>query len=117
MNESEQAGESAPPMIRAGLACLVCLPLVWLSTSPLSRLHNARLAEWLALAVFTLIPISVTFAVLYLSPWHRESSKIRRIMAMILSSCAVYCIDLMVAGLLLVIGCLVVTLTRVVGGN
>ena len=117
MNPNEQTNGNTPPMAMAGLAGLVCLPLIWMAASPLWKLHNARLAEWLALASFVLIPMSVTFVVLYLSSWHRESPRVRRIVSMILSTCLVYCVDVLVAGLLVVMGCLAIALTRVVGGN
>jgi hypothetical protein len=114
MNPNEQTDKSTPPMVMAGLACLACLPVILLATLPIAWFPSIRWTGWV---LFTLIPISAAFFTLYLSSWHQEFSKARRISSMILSSCLIYCVDLVVVALLVGTGCLVLALTRVVGGN
>jgi len=104
-------------MIIAGIACLLCLPMIFVLTRPVAWFVNAPWAGWLLLPFFTLAPIAVAYAVLSRSSWHRESPAARRVPSMIFSSCIIYAVDLIVIGLMLAATCLVVALTRVVGGN
>lgn len=117
MNAEGQTNESTPPVVLAALGGLLCLPVIRILTNPVGRFVNARLAEWIIVAAFVLVPTAVAFVILYRSSWHREYSKFRRVVSVLLSSCAVYCVDLVAAGGLLLIACLMIALTRAVGGN
>jgi hypothetical protein len=101
----------------ASLAGLLCLSAIYLATRPLLLLLHTQWAVWPLLALFTLGPISVTFAVLYRSPWHQESPRVRRVISVILSSCVIFSVDLVAVGVLVLVGCLVIGLARSMGGN
>jgi hypothetical protein len=117
MNANDQTNERTPPVVLAALGALLCLPIIRLVTSPMGRFVNIHVAEWLMFGSFVIIPTAVAFVILYRSSWHREYSVLRRIVSVLLSSCAVYCVDLLIAGALLLIACLMIGLTRSVGGN
>jgi hypothetical protein len=108
--------ENGPLFFSAGLACLVSVPLIYAATRPMVWL-NAVWTGWVLSALFTLLPLAVVFIILYSSAWHQEWSKGRRIFSAILSSCLIYGLDLFLVIVLAVAGCLVVGLSRVMGGN
>src|ERR1700722_10412730 len=109
MSLDEKSNGNPPPLVLAGFACLAALPLIHLAILPVARFIHVQWAEWL---VFTLIPASAAFTVLYFSSWHQEFSRARRIYSGIVSSCVIYCVDLLVAGVLIAMGCLILALTR-----
>lgn len=117
MSDNEHMDGKAPLFLMAGVACLLCLLLIYLVTRPLIWLLQARWAVWPLFTLWTLIPVSVAFAILYRSDWHREWPRVRRIFSMILSSCIIVGVDLLVLGFLVVMGCLIMGLGRVMGGN
>lgn len=117
MNDNEIVDEKTPPFMIAGLACLMCLPIIYLTTRLLIWLLHVQWLAWPLLAVWALVPIAVAFVVLYRSEWHREWSKVRRVFSILLSSCIILGMDLLVVVLLTAAGCLIIGLTRVVGGN
>ena len=117
MNANDQTNGGTPPVVLATLGGLVSLPILHILTSPLGKVLNAHVAGWLFLGLFTVVPMSVAFLILYRSVWHREYSRSRRIASVLLSTCLVYCVDLMLAALLLLIACIMIGLTRAVGGN
>ena len=113
--DSDVPTEKSPsPVIMAGLACLISLPVILLATLPMARFHGIH---WVGSVLFTLIPLSTAFFTLYRSPWHPEFSKTRRIFSVLASSCLIYCIDLFAISLLIAVALIAITLTRVVGGN
>jgi len=116
MSRNEPLNENGPLFFIAGLVCLGCFPIIYLTTRPVVWLHMAW-TEWLLQALFTMVPLSVTFIILYYSTWHEERPKIRRIASAVLSSCVIFGVDLFVVILLAVGGCLIVGLGRVMGGN
>lgn len=117
MNVEGKTNDDTPPVVLAVLGGLLCLPIIRILTNPVGRFVNARLAEWVILGTFVLVPMAVAFVILYRSSWHREYSRLRRVVSVLLSSCAVYFVDLVVAGVLLLIASLMIALTRSVGGN
>ena len=117
MNANDQTNDRTPPVVLAALGALLCLPVIRLATSPAGRFLNAHLANWLIFGSCVLVPTAVAFVILYRSSLHREYPVLRRIVSVLLSSCAVYCVDLLIAGMLLLIACLMIGLTRSVGGN
>jgi hypothetical protein len=118
MDDHEITDGKMPPFLIAGLGCLFCLPVIYLTTRPLFwLLHHARWVVWPFFTLWTLVPIMVAFVVLYRSAWHREWPRSRRIFSMIFSSCIIFGVDLVVVVMLLAAGCLIAGLTRVMGGN
>ena len=109
--------ENGPLFLMAGLACLMCLPIVYFTTRPVIWwLHVAWIA-WPLLALFVIIPLSVTFIILYSSAWHQEWPKIRRIASAALSSCFIFGVDLFLIIMLIIMGGLVAGMGRHMGGN
>ena len=117
MNPGEQANEDAPPIGLAGVAGLIGLSAVGALLQLLTSHVAGRWAEWLFPVLFVTVPTAVAFLILYRSSWHREFCKARRILFMTGSAGLVFGADLLVAGLMMVILCLVIGLTRSLGGN
>jgi hypothetical protein len=78
---------SQPPIGVAGFACLVCLAVVYLATRPVVSWLDVW---WARILIYSVIPISVAFFILYRSSWHQEWPRLRRILSMILSSCIIF---------------------------
>jgi hypothetical protein len=117
MNRNERTDENVPLFFTAGLACLICLPIIYLVTRPVVWWIRAPWTEWLLAPLFTLIPLSVVFIILYFSAWHREWTRATRILSTALSSCVIFGVDLLLIVLMTIVGCIVVGLARVMGGN
>jgi hypothetical protein len=117
MSNNEPIEKNVPPFFIAGLAGLLCLPIIYVATRPLLWLSHAQWAEWLLLTLFILGPIVVTFMVLYVSAWHQELSRVRRMLSMIFSSCIIFGVDLLFLGFIIVVACVILGLGRVMGGN
>src|SRR5580658_7574810 len=79
MSDYEKLDEKMPLFLMAGLACLFCLPALYLVTRPLIWVLHSRWAVWPLFTLWTFIPVSAAFIVLYRSAWHREWPKFRRI--------------------------------------
>jgi hypothetical protein len=117
MSRNEPLNGNGPLFLIAGLACLMCLPIIYLATRPVIWWLHVSWIGWPLLALFTILPLSVTFIILYCSAWHQEWSRIRRIVSVVLSSCVIFGVDLFLLILLVIAGSLVVGLARVMGGN
>lgn len=117
MNRNEQINGNSAPFLMAGLACLVCLPIMYLTTRPLLGLLHGQGIEWLLLILFTFVPLSVTFLILYCSAWHRESPRARRLFSAIFSSCVIFGVDLLFVVFTVIVGCVIIALARACGGN
>ena len=117
MSRNEQMDENVPPLLAAGLACLACVPIIYIATRPIVRLTHIPGMQWLLLGLFTIVPVFVAFIVLYWSAWHEERPKFKRIFSAAISACAIFGVDLFAVGALVTVGCLIVGLLRVVGGN
>lgn len=117
MSNNEPMDKNVPPFFMAGLACLLCLPVMYLATRPLLWLLHERWTEWLLLTLFIAGPLTVTFIILYRSTWHQEFTRARRVLSMILSSCIIYGVDLLLLGFVITLGCVIFGLGRVLGGN
>ena len=116
MSRNEPLEENGLLFYIAGLVCLLCFPIIFVATRPVVWL-NLAWTQWPLLALFTIVPLSVTFIILYCSTWHEERSKIRRVVSAAFSSCVIFGVDLFVVILLVAAGCLVVGLGRSMGGN
>ena len=117
MSHNEPMRESGPLFLVAGLACLVCLPIVYMATRPVIWWIPGAWIAWPLLLLFTIVPLSVTFAILYSSTWHQEWPKMRRVLSVGLSSCFIFGVDLFLILVLIIMGGLVAGLGRVMGGN
>jgi hypothetical protein len=117
MSRNEPMNENGPLLVMAGLACLMCLPIIYLATRPVIWWLHVSWIAWPLLALFTIIPLSVTFIILYWSAWHQEWPKLRRIVSAAMSSCVIFGVDLFLVVILIVAGGLVVGLGRAMGGN
>jgi hypothetical protein len=93
METTEHIEKVEPPIGLAGGVCALCLVATFLAISIISRFMDIRWMNWF-FAVS--IPLSVTFVVLYRSSWHREQSKMTRILSMILSACIIYTVVLVI---------------------
>ena len=88
MKNNEQTEVSQPPIGIAAFACMVCLGVVYLTAAPVvSWLH----IWWARVLIYSVIPISAAFNILYRSSWHHELPRAKRILSIILSSCIAFC--------------------------
>lgn len=117
MSTNEPMRENGPLFLMAGLACLMCLPIVYLATRPVIWWIHVSWISWPLLLLFIIVPLSVTFAVLYWSAWHSEWPRIRRIAVAAFSSCVIFGVDLIFVVFLIIGGILVASIARVMGGN
>ena len=99
VDDNEQTLEAQSPLQRvvgiASFACFVCLSLIWWIASPVVKLLDVW---WAELLVYTIIPISVTFIILYRSCWHQEIVGATRTCSLLLLSGAV------LSGIILALG-------------
>jgi hypothetical protein len=90
MNDEEQPLEMQSPSQRvfavASIACFLSLIILdWVVSSVI----NLIAVPWVELLVYAILPISVTFTILYRSGWHREISAAKRTGSLFLLSCAI----------------------------
>ncbi|HEV2320585.1 MAG TPA: hypothetical protein VGV18_12590 [Verrucomicrobiae bacterium] len=116
MSRTEQ-NENTSPVLIAGLACLLCLPVLYLATRPVVWLFSAPGTAWMMAAIFAVAPLTVAFMVLYRCAWHDDRPRARRFLSIIACSCIIYGVDLLLAAAVVMIGCLIAGLSRVMGGN
>ena len=88
---NENRPEDGPPIVLAGFGCLLCLPIIYFATRPVVWAIHAQWVYWLLSALFILLPMSVTFTILYRSLWHREWPGSKRILSLILVSGMIFC--------------------------
>jgi len=117
MSRNEPINENGTLFFMAGLVCLACLPVIYFATRLVVWWVHMPWVPWLLVFLFILIPLAVTFIILYSSAWHQEWPRARRIVSAGLSSCMIFGVDLFVVALLVIMGCLIIGLTRVMGGN
>ena len=117
MSLNGQINGRMPLFLIAGLACLFCVPVIYLATRPVIWLLHAQWIAWLLMGLFVLVPLSVTFIILYRSGWHEERPTFRRILSTAFSSCLIFGVDLLAVGALIAAACLIAGLARVMGGN
>jgi hypothetical protein len=117
MSRNEPFNENGPLFLIAGLACLMCLPVIYLATRPVIWWFYMPWVEWLLMTLFIILPLSLTFIILYWSAWHQEWPKIRRIVSVALSSCVIFGVDLFLVIMLMIAAGLVAGLARAMGGN
>jgi hypothetical protein len=91
MSQIEQPTDVQSPAQRAGilaaLACLVCSTLlVWVARPAVELLP----VWWMELLVYVLVPIALTFTLLYASSIHREMRRLARTAFLFLVSCLIF---------------------------
>jgi hypothetical protein len=116
MNDNEQTPEVQSSFQRAiviaSIACFVSLIFFYWVARPAVELLEVR---WVELLVYAIIPISVTFIILYRSSWHREIIGAARTCSLLLLSCIFLGGELIAIGFMLCIAwfCLI----AICGGN
>jgi hypothetical protein len=90
MDDNEQTPDVQSPLQRAvvmaSIACFVSLIIIYWVARPAVELLHVRWVEWL---VYAIIPISVTFIILYRSCWHPEITGAARTYSLLLLSCII----------------------------
>jgi hypothetical protein len=90
MDDDEQTPEVQSPLQRtfvmASIACFASLTVFYWGARRAVELIEVRWVEWL---VYAVIPISVTFIILYRSCWHREITGAARTCSLLLLSCII----------------------------
>lgn len=116
MDDNEQTPEVQSPLQRviviASIACFVSLTFIYWVARPAVELLEVR---WVELLVYAIIPISVTFIILYRSCWHREITGAARTCSLLLLSCIILGGELIAIGFMLCMAwfCLI----AICGGN
>ena len=102
MDDNEQTPEVQSPSQRAiviaSIACFISLIIFYWVARHAVELLEVRWIEWL---VYAIIPISVTFIILYRSCWHREITGAARTCSLLLISCIILGGDLIAVGAML----------------
>jgi hypothetical protein len=102
LRPSEAPSEVSSPVGIALIACIVCSVLIFWAAGPVVvSLH----VWWAELLVYALIPILVTFIILYRSDWHQEITGAARTSLLLLLSCIIFCCALIAMGVMLILGC------------
>ena len=89
-DDGTSSSEIQPPgqraVILACFACFITLAFFYWAAQPLFRLIAVPWIQFLACA---LVPMAVTFAILYRSCWHREFAGAKRTWSLFLLSCII----------------------------
>jgi hypothetical protein len=109
--------ENSSPMLIAGLACFLSLPVVYLTTRPVVWLFSAPWVAWLELGIFALAPVTVTSMVLYRCAWHDDRPRTRRILSTIFFACAIFGMVLFLLSAIALVACILAGTSRRMGGN
>lgn len=101
--------EAEPPIGMAALACLICLAVAAITMSLLLPVLNFL---WVKGFTYLLVPMAVTFRILYRSEWHRELARGTRILSMLLSAGIIFCVDIGMIVAAIAAACLFMGITR-----
>ena len=102
MNQSEPSSEVQSPIAIASFACLVCFVVIVLAARPVVVLVAVW---WAELLVYALIPVMVSFIILYRSCWHPEITGVVRTCSLLMLSCAIFVGVLFAIGIMLCAAC------------
>jgi len=92
------------PILASSVACFIA----WVSSCCVSRYAVAPLHIWWAgLMLEALVPILLTFAILYRSSWHPQTTGPARTLVLTLLSCAIFGAVLFAAGIAIILASLV----------
>jgi len=117
MNDDKPASsEIQSPVQRAVIiavfACFGSLGFCYWAARPLV---NRIEVPWIEFFIYALVPMAVTFTILYCSDWHREIAGAKRTCSLLLLSCAILAGVLVGIGLLLDVATF--SLKALSGGN
>jgi hypothetical protein len=115
MNEDEQTPSLDPSseqsMVIVSLGCFISLTGFYWITRPLVL----RLQIWWAeLLIYSIVPISVTFILLYRSCWHSELLGWARTSCVLALSCIILAIELIIIGIII---CIIIFCVNAVSGG
>jgi hypothetical protein len=98
LNEPEPSIPASSPIGLAAFLCLALFGLVYWAARPLvARIGNGGV-EFLA---YALLPLGITFTLLYRSAWHREMAVVKRTSYLMVTTGLILCSDLVLIGILL----------------
>ena len=103
-NNNGQPSEIQSPIGVSSFVCFVSLAFIcWVAR------HAVWLLQvwWAELLVYALIPISVTFIILYRSCWHREITGAARTLLLILLSCIIFAGVFTATGIIIILASMV----------
>ena len=103
LNRGEPETDGQPPVGLSILAGLVCYAPVFAAGRPAEALFGTG---WIELLHYPLLPVTVTFMILYRSCWHPEITGVPRTCSLLLISGLVFCGIFLATGMMLAIGCL-----------
>lgn len=106
MDHDEPADGDSDLIGLAALFCYGCLQAAFWATRPLALKFPAPWSLWLITLLFTLLPVSATFILLYSSAWHHAWARPKRILLGILASCVIFIANIFFAVWMTVVTCL-----------
>jgi hypothetical protein len=105
-----QPTDAKLPVGAAAFVCLACVAFVSLS----GRFWVARLGgRWTEFLVYALIPVSITFIILYRSCWHLDMARPVRVGCLMLFSFLILGGDMLFFGIMVALFCIFVGISRV----
>ena len=111
MDENEQTPEQRATSV-AAIVCFVSLIFTYLATSHFTA---GVAVGWSESVVLLILPVAVTFAVLYRSHWHQEVTGVYRTCSLLALSCIIAVGETIGLGVIYCIG--LFCLNGVSGGN
>jgi len=102
LNQGEPETDGRPPVGISLLACLACFGIVFAVARPAEALFSTG---WIELLYYPLLPVAVTFMILYRSCWHPEITGAPRTCSLLLLSSVIFCGVFLAWGMMLATGC------------
>jgi len=98
LKEPEPPITVSSPIGLAAFLCLAVFGLIYWTARPLvTRIGNG----WVEFLTYALLPLAVTFTLLYRSAWHREMALVKRAGYLMVTAGLILCSDLVLIGVLL----------------
>ena len=104
MADDNQKDENTWAAVMAAMGCFVCLLIVYGATRPIIWMLHTHWKDWLLAPLFTLVPLCLTFTILYRGSWHLEWFGLKRFLLAVLTSCLIFVIALFVLAFMAMIG-------------
>ena len=116
MDDSEQTLEIQSPSNRAvviaSVACFASMTLFYWGARPAVELLEVG---WAEILIYAVMPLAVTFIILYRSSWHREINRVARTGLLLLLSCFILGGEIVASGFMV---CLAIfCFNAIQGGN
>jgi hypothetical protein len=116
MDNNGQSPEVQPPLQRAvvmaSIACFASLTFFyWVARPAVESIEDG----WAEFMVYAIIPMTVTFIILYRSCWHREITGIARTGSLLLLSCIILGSEVIAVGFMLCVA--MFCFNAIQGGN